>query len=122
MSLITNIMANYRDTGAKWINIDSNDSEYDSGLELIQPLSPILAANNAGFEWLGPEDNIDPLAVKYTNTVEFLDTIIQDISRLFVILKPYHYISARIQAVTMHILRVPIPTIIALTHISQSQV
>ena len=35
MSLITNIMANYRDIGAKWININSDDSEYDSSLELI---------------------------------------------------------------------------------------
>jgi hypothetical protein len=95
-SLITNIIANYRDTGAKWININSNDSEYDSGPELIQPLSLILAADNASFKWLGPEDNINPLAIEYTNTIEFLDTIIQDISRLFVILKPYHYISARI--------------------------
>jgi hypothetical protein len=76
MSLTTNIMANYRDTGAKWININSNDSKYDSSPELIQPLSPILAANDAGFEWLGPEDNINPLAIKYTNTMEFLDTII----------------------------------------------
>jgi hypothetical protein len=122
MSLTTNIMANYCDTGAEWINIDSDDSEYDSGPELIQPLSPVLAANDAGFEWLGPEDNIDPLAIEYTNTVEFLDTVIQDISRLFVIPKPYHCIGARIQAVTMHMLGVPIPTIIALTHISQSQV
>ena len=111
-------MANYRDIGAEWINIDSDDSKYDSSPELIQPLSPILAANDAGFKWLGPEDNIDPLAVKYTNTVEFLDTIIQDISRLFVILKPYYYISARIQAVTIYMLRVLVLTIIALTYIS----
>jgi hypothetical protein len=76
MSLTTNIMANYRDTSAKWINIDSNDSKYNSGLELIQPLSPILAANDAGFEWLGLEDNINPLAIEYTNIIEFLDTII----------------------------------------------
>jgi hypothetical protein len=76
--------------------INSNDSKYDSSLELIQPLSPILAANNAGFKWLGSEDNINPLAIKYTNTIEFLDTIIQDISRLFIILKPYYYISAQI--------------------------
>ena len=115
-------MANYRDINAKWININSDDSKYNSGLELIQPLSPVLAVNDAGFKWLGPEDNIDPLAVEYTNTVEFLDTVIQDISRLFVIPKPYHCIGARIQAVTMHMLGVPVPTIIALTHISQSQV
>jgi hypothetical protein len=113
-------MANYYNTSAKWININSNNSKYNSGLELIQPLSPILAANDAGFKWLGPEDNINPLAIKYTNTMEFLDTIIQDISRLFVIPKPCHYISARIQAVTMYMLRVPILTIIALTYISQS--
>ena len=87
-------MANYCDTGAKQINIDSDDSKYDSGPELIQPLSPVLAADDTGFEWLGLEDNINPLAIEYTNTVEFLDTIIQDISRLFVILKPYYYISA----------------------------
>jgi hypothetical protein len=115
-------MANYCNTGAKWININSNDSKYNSSPELIQPLSPILATNDAGFKWLGPKDNINPLAVEYTNTIEFLNTIIQNIGRLFVIQKPYHYISARIQAVTMHILRVPILTIIALTHISQSQV
>ena len=35
MSLTTNIMANYCDISAKWINIDSNDSEYDSSPELI---------------------------------------------------------------------------------------
>jgi hypothetical protein len=35
MLLIINIMANYCDIGAEWINIDSDDSEYDSGLELI---------------------------------------------------------------------------------------
>jgi hypothetical protein len=94
--LITNIIANYRNISTKWININSNDFKYDSGLELIQPLFFILAANNAGFKWLGLKDNINPLAIKYTNTIEFLDTIIQDISRIFIILKPYHYISARI--------------------------
>ena len=35
MSLITNIMANYRDIGAKWININSDDSEYEFNLELV---------------------------------------------------------------------------------------
>ena len=69
-------MANYYDISTKWINIDSNNSKYNSGLELIQPLSLILAANNAGFKWLGLEDNINPLAIKYTNTIEFLDIII----------------------------------------------
>ena len=87
-------MANYCNTGAEQINIDSDDSEYDSGLELIQPLSPILAANDAGFEWLGLKNNINPLAIKYTNIIEFLDIVIQDISCLFVILKLYYYISA----------------------------
>ena len=89
-------MANYRDISVKWININSNNSKYNSSLELIQPLSLIFAANDAGFKWLGPEDNINLLVIKYTNTIEFLDTIIQDISRLFVILKPYYYISAQI--------------------------
>jgi hypothetical protein len=69
-------MANYRDISAKWININSNNFKYNSGLELIQPLSPILAANNTGFKWLGLEDNINPLAIEYTNTIEFLDIII----------------------------------------------
>jgi hypothetical protein len=115
-------MASYRDTGAEWINIDSDDSEYDSGPELVQPPSPVLTANIDGFEWLGPMDDIDPLAVENTNTIEFLDSVIEDISRLFVTPKPYHYIGARIQAVTMHMLGVPISTIVALTHISQSQV
>ena len=89
-------MANYRNTGAEQININSDDSKYNSGPELIQPLSPVLAADDTGFEWLGPEDNINPLAIEYTNTMEFLDTVIQDISRLFVIPKPYHCIGARI--------------------------
>lgn len=116
-------MASYRDTGAEWINIDSDDSEYESGPELVEPPSPELTANvNGDFEWLGPLDNINPLAVENTNSVEFLDEVIQDISRLFVIPKPYHCIGARIQAVTMHVIGVPIPAIIALTHISQSQV
>jgi hypothetical protein len=75
----------------------------------------MLTANIDGFEWL---DNIDPLAIKNTNTIEFLDLVIEDISRLFMTPKPYHYISARIQVVTMYMLRVPILTIIALTHIS----
>jgi hypothetical protein len=82
----------------------------------------VLTANINGFKWLGPIDNINPLAVENTNTIEFLDSVIKDISRLFVTPKPYHYIGAQIQAVTMHMLRVPILTIIALTHISQSQV
>ena len=82
----------------------------------------MLTANINGFEWLGPMDDIDPLAVENTNTIEFLDSVIEDISRLFVTLKPYHYIGARIQAVTMHVLGVPIPAIYALTHISRSQV
>ena len=115
-------MASYRDTSTEQIDINSDDSKYESGPELVQPPSPILTANNNGFEWLGPEDDIDPLAIQYTDTMEFLDSVIQDISRLFVIPKPYHCISARIQAVTMHILGVPVLTIHTLTHISQSQV
>ena len=89
-------MASYCDTSAKWINIDSNDSKYNSGLELVQPPSPVLTANINGFEWLGPMDDIDPLAVENTNTIEFLDSVIEDISRLFVTLKPYYCIGARI--------------------------
>ena len=89
-------MASYRDTGAEQINIDSDDSEYDSGPELVQPPSPMLIANIDGFEQLGPIDDIDPLAVENTNTTEFLDSVIEDISRLFMTPKPYHYISARI--------------------------
>ena len=69
-------MASYYDIGAKWININSNDSEYNSGLELVQPPSLMLTANINGFEWLGPIDDIDPLAIEYTNTVEFLDSVI----------------------------------------------
>jgi hypothetical protein len=65
-------------------------------------------------------DNINPLAIENTNSVEFLDEVIQDISRLFMILKPYHCISARIQAVTIYVIGVPILAIIALTYISQS--
>jgi len=56
----------------------------------------VLTANINGFEWLGPMDDIDPLAVENTNTIEFLDSVIEDISRLFVTLKPYHYIGAQI--------------------------
>jgi hypothetical protein len=56
----------------------------------------MLTANIDGFEWLGPMDDIDPLAVENTNTIEFLDLVIEDISRLFVTPKPYHYIGARI--------------------------
>ena len=90
-------MASYYDTGAKQINIDSNNSKYESGPKLVKPPSPKLTANvNGDFEWLGPLDNINPLAIENTNSVEFLDKVIQDISRLFVILKPYYYIGARI--------------------------
>jgi hypothetical protein len=56
----------------------------------------MLTTNIDGFEWLGPMDNINPLAVENTNTIEFLDLVIEDISRLFVTLKPYYYIGARI--------------------------
>jgi hypothetical protein len=56
----------------------------------------MLTANIDGFEWLGPIDDIDPLAVENTNTIEFLDSVIEDISRLFVTPKPYHCIGARI--------------------------
>jgi hypothetical protein len=114
-------MASYRDTNAEWINIDSDDSEYKSGPELVKPSSPKLTANVDGdFELLGPLDNINPLAIENTNSVEFLDEVIQDISRLFMILKPYRCISARIQAVTIYVIGVPILAIIALTYISQS--
>ena len=89
-------MASYRDTGVEQINIDFDDSEYDSGLELVQPPSPILTANIDGFEWLGLINDIDPLAVENTNITEFLDLVIEDISRLFMTLKLYHCISARI--------------------------
>jgi hypothetical protein len=43
-------MANYYNISTKWININFNDFKYNFGLELIQPLSPIFAANNAGFK------------------------------------------------------------------------
>ena len=89
-------MASYCDTSAKWINIDSDDSKYDSGPELVQPPSPVLTANINGFEWLGPMDDIDPLALENADSIKFLDLVIQDISRLFVTLKPYHYIGAQI--------------------------
>jgi hypothetical protein len=56
----------------------------------------MLTANIDGFEWLGPIDDIDPLALENTDSIKFLDSIIQDISRLFVIPKPHYYISARI--------------------------
>ena len=120
-SLINIIIASYRDIDTKQINIDSDDSKYESGPELIEPPSPKLTANVDGdFKWLRPLDNINPLAIENTNSIEFLDEVIQDISRLFMIPKPYHYISARIQTVTIYMIRVLIPAIIALTHISQS--
>jgi hypothetical protein len=56
----------------------------------------MLTANVDGFEWLGPMDNIDPLALENADSIEFLDSVIQDISCLFVIPKPHHYIGARI--------------------------
>ena len=89
-------MASYRDTGVEQINIDFDDSEYDSGPELVQPPSPMLTTNVDGFEQLGPLDVIKHLAIGDHNSVEFLDSVIDDIGRLFVIPKPYHYISARI--------------------------
>ena len=69
-------MASYYDIGAKWININSNDSEYNSGLELVQPPSLMLTANINGFEWLGPIDNIDPLALENADSIKFLDLVI----------------------------------------------
>ena len=96
-SLINIIIASYRDIDTKQINIDSDDSKYESGPELVEPPSPELTANvDSDFEWLRPLNNINPLAIENTNSVEFLDEVIQDISRLFMIPKPYHYISARI--------------------------
>jgi hypothetical protein len=56
----------------------------------------MLTANVDGFEWLGPMDDINPLALENADSIKFLDSVIQDISRLFVILKPHHYISAQI--------------------------
>jgi hypothetical protein len=41
-------MASYCDTSAELI--DSDDSEYDSGPELVQPPSPMLTTNVDGFE------------------------------------------------------------------------
>jgi hypothetical protein len=87
-------MASYCNISAKWINIDSDDSEYDSGPELVQPPSPMLTININSFEWLGPIDNINPLALENTDSIEFLDSVIQDISRLFMILKPHYCIGA----------------------------
>ena len=90
-------MASYCDTSTKQININSNNSKYKSGPELVEPPSPKLTTNvNSDFEWLSPLDNINPLAVKNTNSIKFLDKLIQDISRLFIIPKPYYYISAQI--------------------------
>jgi hypothetical protein len=56
----------------------------------------MLTANVDGFEWLGPMDDINPLALKNADSIKFLDLVIQDISRIFVILKPHYYIGARI--------------------------
>jgi hypothetical protein len=42
-SLVTIIMATYRDTDAEWINIDSDDSDYDSGPDLVEPPSPTIS-------------------------------------------------------------------------------
>jgi hypothetical protein len=39
-------MATYRDMDAEWINIDSNDSDYDSSPDLVEPPSPIISPIN----------------------------------------------------------------------------
>jgi hypothetical protein len=44
-SLITIIMDTYCEIESEWIYIDdSDDSEYESGLDLFEPISPTLLA------------------------------------------------------------------------------
>jgi hypothetical protein len=39
-------MAIYRDTDTEWINIDSDDSDYNSGLDLVKPPSSTISPIN----------------------------------------------------------------------------
>ena len=69
-------MVNYCDTRIEQIDIDSDDSEYEFNLELVQPPSLILTANIDGFESLSSIDDIDLLTVENINFIEFLNSVI----------------------------------------------
>ena len=97
MSLITIIIDTYYKIESKWIYInDSNDSEYESGPDLYEPISPTLPATNE----LSNELSNDFEVIKPVNIVVLItikeDAIILDIRRLFINSKPKYYNSARI--------------------------
>ena len=111
-------MATYRDTDAEQINIDSDDSDYNSGPDLVEPPSPTISPINESPDEF---EIVEPFDIKVSQTTEE-DAIIPDIRRLFIISRPKHCNSARIQAVTMLILGIPVDTIHTFTHISISQI
>jgi hypothetical protein len=114
-------MDTYRETESEWIYInDSNDSEYESGPDLFEPISPTLPVTDESSDELSNEfEVIKPVDIAVSMTIEE-DVIIPDIRRLFINSKPKHYNSARIQAVTILVLGLPTEIIHAFTHISVS--
>jgi hypothetical protein len=116
-------MDTYREIESEWIYIDdSDDSEYESGPDLFEPISPTLPAADESSDELSNEfEVIEPVDIAVSMTIEE-DAIIPDIRRLFINSKPKHCNGARIQAVTMLVLGLPTETIHAFTHISISQI
>jgi hypothetical protein len=121
MSLITIIIDTYRKTESKWIYIDdSNNSEYKSGPDLFEPISPtLLAANKLSDELSNKFEVIKPVNIVVLMTIEE-DAIIPDIRRLFINSKPKHCNSTRIQVVTILILGLLTEIIYTFTYISVS--
>ena len=105
-------MDSYRDIRPDF----DSDLEWDLEPELIEPPSPTIGATD------GSLDDFEEIEAPYIEGLDIVegDAILPDIRRLFVIPRPRHCNGARIQAVTMLVLGLPIDTIYAFTHISVS--
>jgi hypothetical protein len=86
-------MAAYYDIEAEWIYInDSDDSDYESGPDLFEPVSPTLsAADESSNEF----EIVEPVDIAVSQTIKE-DAIILDIRRLFINSKPKYCNGARI--------------------------
>ena len=116
-------MDTYCETESEQIYIDdSDDSEYESSPDLFELISPTLPIADESSDELSNEFEVIKLDdITVSMTIEE-DVIIPDIRRLFINSKPKYYNGARIQAVTMLILRLLTETIHTFTHISISQI